>query len=190
MPQFSKGCSVYQGFNFKKDKSDTVCFITSLKINDAEIKADIACKDPMNPTTDLNVVSVCSEISWGTGTTDAIYFSGQVSAPNRQDIALMVYNDLTKVEVLFKYSVYEYDPVAKKYFKCLHSAEAEMKGLLEKNGNDLTLSCSDDASTEVQSPLNYGFHIGIKPQPVEQAITIATADQKNVVKKWGVKLGA
>lgn len=188
MPHFSKSCDVYQGFNFKKDKSTTVCFLTALKINDAEVKADITAKDPLNPTTDLKAVAVCSEASWGTGTTDAIYFSGQVSAANRQNLALMVYNDLTKVEVLFKYAVYEYDPVAKKYFKCLHSGEAELKGLLEKNGSDLNLSVADDPSTEVQSPLNFAFNVGIKPQPTEQAISIATADQKTVVKKWGVTL--
>jgi len=187
MPNFSKGCDVYQGFNFKKDKSTVVGFITALKVNEKEIKADITCKDPMNATTDLPVASVLSEVSWATGPTDAIYFSGQITATNRQDLALMVYNDLTKVEVLFKYNIYEYDPVAKKYFKCLHTGDVEMKGILEKNGSDLTLGCSDDASTEVQSPLNYSFHIGIKPQPTEQSITIATADQKNVVKKWGVK---
>lgn len=186
MPNFSKSCDVYQGFNFKKDKSTTVGFITALKVNDSEITADITAKDPLNATTDLPVVAVLSDVSFGTGTTDAIYFSGQISAVNRQNLALMVYNDLTKVEVLFKYNIYEYDPVAKKYFKCFHCADTEMKGLLEKSGSDLTLQVSDDPSTEVQSPLNYSFHIGIKPQPTEQAVTIATADQKNVVKKWGI----
>jgi len=187
MPQFSKGCHVSQGFNFKKDNTSIVGFLTALKVNDKEIKADITAKDPLNPTTDLPVVAVLSEVSWATGTVDALYFSGQLTAPNRQDLALMVYKDLTKVEVLFKYNIYEYDPVAKKYFKCFHTGDTEMKGLLEKNGGDLTLSVSDDASTEVQSPLNFSFYIGIKPQPAEQSITIATADQKNVVKQWGVK---
>lgn len=187
MPHFTKGCDVYQGFNFKKDKSTTVGFITALKVNGQEVKADITAKDPLNPTTDLPVVSVLSEVAWATGATDALYFSGQITATNRQDLALMVYKDLTKVEVLFKYNIYEYDPVANKYFKCFHCSDTEMKGLLEKNGNDLTLSVADDASAEIQSPLNFSFNIGIKPQSAEQALTIATADQKNVVKQWGVK---
>lgn len=187
MPHISKGCDVYQGFNFKKDKSTTVGFITALKVNDIEIKADITVKDPLNPTTDLPVVAVLSDAHWSTGTTDTIGFSGQCTAGNRQNLAIMLYKDLTKVEVLFKYDVYEYDPMAKKYFKCFHCGDTEMKGLLEKNGADLHLSVADDASAEVQSPLNYSFHIGIKPQSTEQALTIATADQKTVVKQWGVK---
>lgn len=187
MPQFTKACDVYQGFNFKKDVSTTVGFITALKVNGVEITADVTAKDPLNPTTDLPVSAVLREVSWATGTTDAIYFTGQLTAGNRQNLALMVYKDLTSVEVLFKYNVYEYDPVAKKYFKCFHANDTEMKGILEKNGADLTLSVADDASTDVQSPLNYSFHIGVKPQPAEQTLTIATADQKNVVKQWGVK---
>jgi hypothetical protein len=187
MPTFAKACDIYQGFNFKKDVSTVVGFITALKINDVEIKADITCKDPLNPTTDLPVSMVLSDVNWGTGTTDALYFSGQVTVTNRQNLALMVYKDLAKVEVLFKYTVYEYDPVAKKYFKCFHCGDTEMKGILEKNGGDLNMSVADDASTQVQSPLNYAFTIGIKPQPIEQSLTIATADQKNVVKQWGVK---
>src|SRR5437870_4325417 len=123
MPNFSKACDVVQGFNFKKDISTTVGFITALKVNNVEITADITCKDPMNPTTDYPVASVLSDVSWATGTTDSIYFSGQLTAGNRQNLALMVYKDLTVVEVLFKFNIFEYDPIAKKYFKCYHCGD-------------------------------------------------------------------
>lgn len=187
MPQFSATLSVDQGFNFRKDVSTPVGFIKTLSVNGKAMAADFEVKDPMNPTTAMKVVAVLSDTSWAVGATDAFYFSGQVSAPNRQDLQLMTYLDLTNVETLFKFDVYGYDPVAKKYFKAFHAGDVEMKGILEKNGQDLNLSCSDMPSTEVQSPINYSFHVGIKPQPIEQNITLATADQKNVVKFWGVK---
>ena len=187
MPHLSKACDIYQGFNFKKDKQTTVGFVTTLKINNVQLDADITCKDPLNPTTDMPVVAVLSDASFATGVTDPIHFAGQISAPNRQNIALMQYNDLTVVEVLFKYDIYEYDPVNKKYFKCFHCGGTEMKGLLEKVGSNLSISVADEQSNEVQSPINYSFHVGIAPQPIEQAVTLATADQKNVVKKWGIK---
>jgi hypothetical protein len=133
------------------------------------------------------VVSVLSEVSWGVGLTDPIYFSGQISTANRQEVQLIAYLDLSNVEVLFKFRIYNYDPDAKKYFQSFHAKDAEMKGILEKNGADLTLSCTDDPSDEVKSPLNFSFHIGILPQPSVHSITIATADQKNVVKGWGLK---
>jgi hypothetical protein len=189
MPQFSASLSVDQGFNFRKDVSTPVGFIKTLSVNGKAMAADFEVKDPMNPTTGFKVVAVLSDTSWAVGATDAFYFSGQVSAPNRQDLQLMTYLDLTNVETLFKFDVYGYDPVAKKYFKAFHAGDVELKGILEKNGQDLNLSCSDMPSSEVQSPINYSFHIGVKPQPVEQNITLATADQKNVVKFWGVKQG-
>jgi len=190
MPQFSASLSVDQGFNFRKDVSTPVGFIKTLSVNGKAMAADFEVKDPMNPTTAMKVVAVLSDTSWAVGATDAFYFSGQVSAPNRQDLQLMTYLDLTNVETLFKFDVYGYDPVAKKYFKAFHAGDVELKGILEKNGQDLNLSCSDMPSSEVQSPINYSFHIGVKPQPTEQNITLATADQKNVVKFWGVKQGA
>ena len=187
MPYFVKGLNVYQGFNFKKDRQTAVGFITELKINNTTIPADIVCKDPLQLTNDLPVVSVLCDVSWATGMTDSIHFIGQISATNRQDIALMVYLDLINIEVILKYTIYEYDPVAKKYFKSFHCNDAELKGLIAKNGSNLTLSVANESSIAVQSPINYSFHIGIKPQPIAQNVTIATASQLNLVKQWGIR---
>ena len=67
--------------------------------------------------------------------------------------------------------------------------DATLNGILEKNGDELHLMVSDDASTEVQSPQNHAFHIGIKPQPSAQTLTIATGFSANVVKGWGLTVG-
>lgn len=189
MPSFDLSLDIDQGYNFRKDRTLPVGYITAVKIGTKALAVDQTCKDPMNPGTDLKVVAVLSNVSWGVGVTDALYFSGQISAPNRQDVQLLTYLDLTNVEVLFKFRVYNYDPVAKKYYQTLHTGDTEMKGILEKRGGDLTMSVADDPSDTVQSPINYSFHVGIKPQPTAQTITLATADQKNVVKAWGVTLG-
>jgi hypothetical protein len=82
--------------------------------------------------------------------------------------------------------VYEYDPVAKVYYKCFHCNDTAMNGVLEKKGEDLNLTVAEDASTEVQSPENYTMNIGIKPQPTAQTLTVATSSTKNVVKSWGL----
>mgnify|MGYP000367278594 CR=1 FL=1 len=186
MPQFSLALDVDQGFNFRKDQTVPVGFITTLSINGKALAADIKCKDPLNPTTDLSVFGVLSSASWEIGVTDAIYFSSQISAPNRNAVLMLTYLDLTNVEVKFKYNVYNYDPVAKTYYLCFHCGDTEMLGILEKCGKDLTLSVANDASTEVQSPINYSFSVGIKPQQTAQTLTLATANQQNVVKQWGL----
>ncbi len=189
MPVFRRVLDAYQGYNFKKDKQTPVGFITKLAIGDSDIAADQFCKDPTHPVTDLKVVAVLTDVLWEVGVTDAVYFSGQVSTASKQAISLLVYSALVNIDVTFQFAVYEYDPLAKKYFLSFHSNGNDMKGLLEKRGEELNLSVSDDASTEVQSPQNYAFAIGIKPKPEAQVLQVATGDQKNVVKAWGITIG-
>jgi len=190
MPTFQKSCDIYQGYNFKKDVQTPVGFITALKIGDTELSADQTCKDTMSPEDDLKVVAVLSGSLWELGVTDALYFSGQLSVGNKQKVQMLTYKDLTKVDTTCTFTVYDYDPVQKAYFKCkLPTDDATLNGLLEKNGGDLNLNVADDASTEVQSPENYAFQIGIKPQPSAQQITIATSFTDKVVKAWGLTVG-
>ena len=65
-----------------------------------------------------------------------------------------------------------------------------LKGILEKNGDDLNLSVADEPSTEVQSPKNFTLQVGIKPQTTEQTVNMATGVNKNVSKIWGVTAAA
>lgn len=191
MPQFARALDVVQGFNFKKDKQNSVGYLISMTIGGTALKADLeTIKDPEKPGDNLsgNVVAVLNHYLWETGSTDAIYLSGQVSTGNKQTLASMLLGSWSSIEVVFKYVVYEYDPLAKKYFKS-NFLDAELKGLLEKSGDELNLSIADDESREVQSPKNFTFQIGIKPQATEQSVNVATADSKNIVKKWGVTEG-
>lgn len=185
MPQFARALDVYQGFNFRKDKQTNIGFINSLKIGTVTLAADITAKDPMAPTTDVTVVSVMSDFDWGLGVTDALILSGQIGIINKQNVATMLISDLSNVTVEVQFTIYEYDPIAKKYFKSC-CQDAVLKGLVEKNGGDLVLGCADDPSQEVQSPKNFAFTIAVKPEPLSQTITLATADTKNVVKQWGI----
>lgn len=189
MPEFRRLLDVDQGYNYKKDKQTPVGFITKLTVAGQSVVADQTCKDPTNPTQDLKVVAVLNDVLWQTGVTDAVYLSGQVSTANRQALALLVYNTPVNIEVTFQFSVYDYDPRAKKYFLAFHSNRHDMQGLLEKRGDELNLTVGDDPSAGVQSPENYPLAIGIKPQTSAQALHLATGDQKNVVKSWGLAVG-
>jgi len=186
MPQFARRCDVYQGYNYKKDKNTTVGFLISIKIGDTEITADQACKSPIDGTTELKCVAVLNNILWNTGVTDAVYIGGQVSTANKQKIATLTYNEMTKIDVEYKFNIYDYDPLTKKYFLSLTSDSTALKGILEKVGGDLNLAVADDASREVQSPENYAFQVGIKPQPTAQTIHVATSDTNKFVKAWGL----
>jgi hypothetical protein len=187
MPQFARALDIYQGFNFKKDKQSPVGYVTKLKVGDNELAADQeSIKDPEQPDKALKnkVVGVLNHYLWETGVTDAMYLSAQVSTANKQMVASALLGTWSNVEVVFSYTVYEYDPLAKKYFKSNY-IDKELKGILEKNGDDLNLSIADDPSTEVQSPKNFTLQVGIKPQTEEQSVNIATGSGKQLVKQWG-----
>lgn len=186
MAQFRKQCDVVQGYNFKKDVQTIVGFITKLKVGGLDITADTTVKNPLKPTEDLKVVGVAGDVLWELGVTDAVYLTGQVSVYNRQNVMGLIINDMTNIEVIFQFVVFEYDPVAKAYFKCFHVNDTDMKGILEKKGKDLNLTITEDPSADVQSPENYTLTVGIKPQPSAQSMTVASSSKKNVVKSWGV----
>jgi len=187
MPQIRKVCDVIQGYSIRKDRQATIGYITALTMGDTDIRADQTCIDPMSPGKKITVVAVLSDVMWELGVTDAVYFAGQVSVIHRQNVASLIYNTMLDVFVTFRFDVYEYDPVAKRYFKAFTSAGATMNGLLEKRGEDYTLSVADDPSTEVLSPENYTLSIGIKPQPLAQSLTVSTGDG-SAVKAWGLKV--
>ncbi|MCE9666981.1 hypothetical protein LY474_04060 [Myxococcus stipitatus] len=188
MPQFSRELDVYQGFNFKKDKQSAVGYILNISIGGIALTADQeTIADPEQPDKPLatKCVAVLNHYLWETGVTDALYFSGQISTANKQKIAEMLLGTFSNVEVVVKYVIYEYDPLAKKYFKS-NFVDADLNGLLEKNGDALNIAVADDASREIQSPKNFRFQIGVKPKTLEQSINVAAASSKNIVKKWGV----
>jgi len=210
MPVYQRGLDVYQGFNYKKDRQTPFGYITSMTIGGIALDQDLTYYDPTkalpadtgtatvgatNTSTDVAGailgVGVLSNVLWETGVTDALYFSGQLSPVNRQLVAALLINSLLSVEIVFSFGVFDYDPVNNVYFLAFSGAGASttmLYGLLEKNGDELNLSVSNDPATEVQSPINYAFQIGIKPEPSAQAIQIATAFQSTIVKTWGMSV--
>jgi hypothetical protein len=188
MPHYSKVLSVKQGFNFDKDKQDKVGFLTLLQPAGQELEADLAgIKDPERPTALLGsgAVAVLSSFDWNTGSTDAIYFSGVISTENRQNMAELLLGTWSGIEVEFEFSIYEYEPTKKAYFRAAY-ADKPLRGVIERTGSGLELEVSGDPSQEVQSPQNYAFRIGIKPQSVNQKVHLYVGEQRKVTKKWGI----
>ncbi len=186
MAELSFSCSVSQGFNFQKDEQEIVGHIVSLKIGDKELKADLHVTDPENFSESANVVGVLSNIYWNGGYADPIEFSCQVSNENKVTIATLTHKDLSNTEVVFKFTVWDYDPKEKKYYKCFHSGDAELNGLVEKSGGDLSLNIDMDQSMEIVSPKNFTLSMGVMPQEKKMDIHVATSLSAKFVKQWGV----
>lgn len=187
MAEIVKSCDIVQGFDFKKDRHAPAGFITRMTLGGVQLAADLTVRNPLNPSAALSVVAVLTEARWGGRVTDPVELSGQVSEANRLRVAnMLTIPELPEFKVPFSFAVYEYDPVAQKYFKCLHTGDAELQGIVAKSGGALNFSVAADASTDVQLPVNFAFWIGIKPQAIAQTIGLASGANK----KWGERWGA
>ncbi len=188
MAELNFVCSVSQGFNFQKDEQDLVGHLTELKIGGKDLKADFNVTNPEKISENVKVVGIISNIYWNGGYADPIQFSCQVSNDNKVTLATLVHSDLSNTEVIFKFAIYDYDPKEKKYYKCFHSADAELYGLIQKSGGSLIMDIDMDQSMEVVSPKNFSFSLGVMPQEKSMDLHLATSTSAKFVKKWGVEV--
>lgn len=183
-------CSIRQGFNFEKDNQDRVGHIESLKIGGDELAADIQVTDPENvsDSSGPKIVGVMQNIRWEGGYGDPILFSCNVSNANYKKIATKLHTSLSDTSVEFKFSVYDYDPEKKQYYKCMHSNDVVLKGLIYKQGGSLVMGVSDEPSHEIPSPKNYPFDLGVMPadDAGEMAVHLAVSTSDKFAKQFGV----
>lgn len=208
-PIYRFDCSVSQGFNFQEDRHDLVGFVHYLKFGDDELPSDLKVIDPQDVSdvmrcphcglplpefdTDvtglIDVFGVLSDVSWDGGHADPLRFSIQVSTDNRNRLAKLLYSIAANVEIEIGFTVYDYDPVDKKYYKCFHSNGVRLKGLLHKQGGELDILLNMEQSTEVVSPKNFTLTLGVMPQDEDQEIHVGVSVTDGFTKKWGVAVG-
>lgn len=189
MATIEKPCEIEAGYNLERDTQSVIGHLLYLKIGTKELSADQTVKVP-GTFTDETVVGVLESLNWDGGYAQPIAINARVSTKNKQELTLLLHKNLSNTEVLFRVKIYEYDPLAKKYFTSFHSQDTNLKGLIQKDGTQLSLSVLDTPADEVISPQNYALEVGIMPAEIEQTIHFATGDQKNVVKAWGVTFAA
>lgn len=182
----SYSSSVRQGFNFEKDAQICVGFVNYLKIADQMLAQDLNVTDPQNVSNRLKVFGVLSSIYWNGGYADPVQFSCQVTTDNKNILATLVHKTLSNTEIEFAFTVYDFDPKQKKYYKAFHTDGVTLKGLILKSGGELAMAIDNNASGEVVSPKNYTFMLGVMPQDVAQQIHIAVSVSDKFVKTWGV----
>jgi hypothetical protein len=189
MAELSYNCSVSQGFNFEKDQQILVGHIIKCKVGSEKFAADLHVSDPENPEKLVKVFGIVSGIYWAGGYADPIQFSCQVSNDNKTKIATLTHKSMSNTEVEFMFNVYDYDPKKKKYYKCFHANNTDLKGLVQKSGGELNMSISMDQSMEIVSPKNFNFNLGVMPQDKNMEVHLAVSLSDKFVKKWGVEVG-
>ena len=182
-------CSVNQGFNFEKDQQDFVGHINNISIGGSDLKSDLSVTDPEDVGNKVKVFGVMSNISWRGGYADPILFNSYISTENKNAIATLIHRTMSNTEVKFEFTVFSFDPNEKKYYKAFHSDGARLAGLVNKSGGELDMYIDMDQSTEVMSPRNHLFVIGIMPEDIEQTLHLGFSCYDKFVKKWGVTVG-
>lgn len=206
MPEFTRELDPTQGFNFKKDYQKTIGFLTMLKIGTESFAADFTVNSPMAVTTAsgittqatatagaLNVVAVLKSISWAMGDTDPLVFKGLLSIAGKQAFSALLYASMIDIDVEVGFVIYEYDPLAKKYYAAFsNSAQGStdatatgVKGQIRKEDVNLKMVIQPEADAAVQSPINYEFDLEVVPKPVVQSLLFATSSTRKVTKSWG-----
>jgi hypothetical protein len=132
------------------------------------------------------VVGVMGSFYWGGGSSDPIEISMQVSTVNKTTVTTLLHTSMSNTNVEFKFDIYDYDLTTHAYYKCAHSNGITLRGLVQKTGGELVMNVNPDQSTEVTSPKNFTFSIGIMPQDIEQNICLAVSAAGTYTKKWGV----
>lgn len=191
MADLSYSCDVRQGFNFEKDSQNMVGHINSLKIGDTELASDLAVTDPEAVSGDpVKVFGIAQSIFWQGGYSDPVQLTCQISTENKKTLATMVHQTLSNTTVGLSFTVYDYDPDEKKYYKCFHTDGQVLECLVQKSGGELIMSLDMDQAQEVVSPKNYTFQLGAMPEDKEQAIHVAVSVSDKFVKKFGITVGA
>jgi hypothetical protein len=188
MAESSFDCSVTQGFNFEKDSQEIVGHINYLKIGDTEIKADLNVTNPEDVAKTVKVVGVASSLFWNGGYADPIQFSCQIGTDNKNLLSTLVHKSMANTEVLLTFTIYDYDPKEKKFFKCFHTNDEKLKCLVQKSGGELVMRMDNEQSMEIVSPKNYQFDLGAMPQDEDMAIQMAVSLTNKFAKKFGVEV--
>ena len=145
MAAVTKSCDVQQAFNFNPDSQATVGHVTMLKIGTMDLTADQEIGNPLDIKGEkVAVVAPCYSVSWEGGEKQPLMLDMEISVKNWQKAAMLVHQELSNTEVLVQFNVYDYDPVAKSWYKSFHSKDADLKGLILKSGSALDIEIADE----------------------------------------------
>ena len=188
MAQFSCDCDVKQAFAYEHDQQVPMGHVLSLAIGGTALTADLSSKNPLDDS-DVTCVGIIRKVSWDGGYTDPIDITFMVSTANKQAIQGLLHSTLKSTTLDCQYDVYDFDPIGDGssgvYFKSFYSNDTVLNGLIKKDGGKLSIELNKEPDGDVLSPMNFEVHIVFNPKPTQQSITIATGNQKNVVKRWG-----
>jgi hypothetical protein len=180
-------CDVANGFNFKRDIQNPLGHLKAVTIGQEAIEANMEVISPETGDK-VNVVGIISDLSWGGGDAHPISISCQISNSNKVLLTGLTGDTLHDTSVELDFDIFKYDPAPdqRKFYKCFHCNDEIVKGRLQKSGGQLEISIAQEASQEVESPLNFTLYFAVNPEEIEQVLHVAHAVGANKTSRWGV----
>jgi hypothetical protein len=190
MPVKNYPCSIEQTMNFKRDVQAYCGIVSALTIGTTALTADLKnIVDPTNvtSTSGLTAVGVLSGIHFDGGQTSNLDFEFAVSTANQVSIQNMLDQGLSNTQIKINFTCYYYDPVKAVYYQCYWSNNAEMTGVIAKEGDELAISVDVQPYHGIKQPLLYLVRLSVSPNPGQnQSIHIANSSTAKNVIAWGV----
>lgn len=184
MAEINKVCDIMQAFNFQHDVQSSIGHIKDFQVGGQNLEADLKLFNPINKELE-SIVGAVSNVKWQGGKVQPIDIEFQVSSKNKQILSQLIHSELDNIETIFSFSVFDYDFIKKAYYESFY-AEESLKGIIHKNAESLQIFINDIPDSNVLSPVNYSFSVGISPQPESQIVEISFSQTSKLAKPWGI----
>lgn len=187
---FEYDCDLQQGFNFKPDVNMKVMLVKSMTIGETELKADFGkIRTPTDSGNTIEVVGIGTGFCWDGRQTGCISLDFNVSATNKQQLAVLTKQKMGKTNVDVEFAIYAFDDAAdqKAWYECFYTNETAFKGAIHKSG-DYAIHIDEHQDMCVAIPANYRFSITIDPdQSAQQDFQVAFGVGANQSFPWGIE---
>jgi hypothetical protein len=188
----TEACDVAQAIDRRRALRARVGHVLALEIAGTALTPDLSLENPLGAAAGetVKVVGAIASVSWAGGLRDPIELDCWVSAAAWQKIAQVEHtedegaeDDEQYAECAFSFVVYDYDPLAKSWYKSFHTNDVSLKGLFRFDGRDIVIG--REPHPAVRSPQLYRVKLTAKPKPPQQDLMIGLAARSTQAKPWG-----
>ena len=185
--------SVQQGFSFRNDVFEPMCYVTQLQIGEGAYLEDITVTDPENAQYTKEVVGVAGYIGFAnTPPTAPININAYVSETTITQLAARRPSFAADHDVLFQFECYAYDSAAKRWYKRFHTDGALLRGAIHELGGALAFDIATDRPTGLLGDDMRAFKLSIgiaPPTDVQQTLFYASSVEDKLTLQWGTTVG-
>ena len=172
-----KQCSADEALNFRKDTYARVGYIEELSINGKPLKRELTVTNPIKPSETMQVFAVLFQLSMRGY--HHLEFSGMAGGHHLAELRDLILPDTIE----FRFTIYEYNPITKRYFASVHTGGNTLRGISRKARSDRN-QVSLRLHPEKDRRNTHGFSMKAIPSETSQTIVLAAVEGKEEKLDW------